>query len=189
MVQTYLVNEKHADIFKTQASLSQSANITDARFITKDGAVLCQKLFILSTFPFLKDWLCDFCIYSHDEITFLLPEFLEIDIKRALGDIYTEGNVYGLLRCFGFVLKIPEESLKSVYSKEIERNESVDKFETIERSLEENDIVREDLVELMIKEELENTEDEANAITEKNIDGGRTKRWLRNGKRCEDCGI
>ena len=84
MVRTYLLNELRADLFKDLSRLCQSENICDVRFRTKNGDVWGQKLFLFSAVPFLKELVCDFCISSHEELTFVLPEFS--NLKRKLLD-------------------------------------------------------------------------------------------------------
>ena len=174
MVRTYLLNEQRKELFKDISSLSHSEHLSDVRFITKDGEVFGQKIVLLSAFPFLREWLCDFCIFSHEEISFVLPEVSKIEVAKALKKLDT--NPCGLLYCFGF----------TTYVTEVENEESCS--DNIE---EDTTMVPADVIKnIKIEKEIEFTRyvEEDNNIKEQIYDKGSIEKWLRNDRKCEDCG-
>ena len=207
MVQTYLLNEVRGELFSDLKDLALSQNVCDVKFKTKDGEVFSQKLFLLSSFPILKEWICDFCIFSHDELLFVLPEFSNMELQKALEGIYSTNETYQLQNIFGLSKSI-DENKEIIVVNEDERDKIVlDNYEATEmieatkmyrigQKIDREEIA--DITEfLSVKvksEDLEHILEES--VNEKNknktrhgYEKGLTKRWLKNGKKCEDCGI
>ena len=117
MVLTYLLNESHTHLFRNLSDVSQSQNLSNVRFITQDGEVFCQKLFLLSAFPFLKDWLCDFCYLGHQDIMLLLVGVSRDHLQQALNSMFS-GNTEQMLHIFGFLEEHEIDNTDQVLIKE-----------------------------------------------------------------------
>ena len=98
MVLTYLVNELRHDMFNDLSGLCQNEYINDVRFITNDGQLFCQKLFLMTAFPFLAELSCDICISSHEQIVFFLPQCSKLELGIALHNMFTTSNTDGFYK-------------------------------------------------------------------------------------------
>ena len=69
-----------------------SENSSDLKFITKDGDLFAHKLVIVSNIPAFKDFLCERCLGSHENITVVLHDWASEALESALKDLYLIGN-------------------------------------------------------------------------------------------------
>ena len=206
MVRTYLVNERRADFFKNLSVLRQIENISNVRFVTKDGEVLCQKLFLLSAFPFLREWLCDFCYYSHEEMTFILPEYSKQCLEKALDQVYINCDAEKILYIFGFSKtdkSLEKAKTENSFIENVKRNG----YALKEEEMPEEEIVKTEPVELEYKEDVTGDGDVTgdvacdgdvagdmadngdNVESEHKDYAGLLEKWRGNDKRCTDCGL
>ena len=187
MVQTYLINESRIDLFQDLSSLCKSENICDVRFITKDGEVFCQKMFLFSAFPFIKDWLCDQCFSSHQELSVLVPEWTKQDLEQALYSVYRDSNTDMMLHIFGWSnekhYKISPDIENYIENYSLINNDEAPNFINTNIDVKkEEDSIEGDQLEIKI-------EPNYNFNSQENTNEELRKRWLKNDQRCEDCGI
>ena len=81
---------------------------------TRDGPVTTDIVLLLAALPQLSQLLCDGCVGSHQNTTFILPDYSQAEVKKALDVLLARGDVSFLHRIMIDGADIEDEDKDSI---------------------------------------------------------------------------